>query len=52
VFIDFDQVTANTYNVQGDFFGYKYKIGTVSANYDIADEKTYKKLKTQLFITG
>lgn len=52
VFINFDQSSAYTYNVQGDFSGYKYKIGTVPANYDIADEKTYKKLKTQLFITG
>lgn len=32
--------------------GYRYIRGTVKSSYNIQDEKNYKKLKTQMFLTG
>ena len=52
IFIDFGESPEYTYKLAGEYYNYKYRIGTVVSSYDIADEKTYKKLKTQLFITG
>ena len=50
-FIEFD-TKLSTYKGSNDFEGYYYIIGEVPQEYSIADEKTYQKLKTQLFISA
>lgn len=52
-FITFKSKDAATYYKAGSAFNrYNYIIGTVSETYNIADEKSYKKLKTQMFLQG
>lgn len=50
-FIEFD-TKLYTYNGSNDFKDYYYIIGEVPQEYSIVDEKTYQKLKTQLFISA
>lgn len=51
-FLTFNTNNSYSYSGVSEFSGYRYIIGEVPQDYNIADEKTYKKLKTQLFIQG